>query len=839
MLLVVGLLTILAMLGGTFLIISHSHARSTASLTVKHRAEPVARGALERVCDLLKDDLHIGGGNWPYVNVGAGGAGPAERWRRFIDCPSDDIDAHLSSQANAVDSPPGRRLSDVFGTSTTFVDTDDDNAEDAYLIDTGISDVNGRTYHVAVNVVDLSGMLNVSICFDDDQVDTWDYPDYLAPVYIDLQNLIGERILGINAQRQGTAAGSEEPLGIHEQIALHPLSPTGGARPFSVGDEVLLRWLSSSAVVDTSRLYQGLTHNGAELTSAADRALMTTYNASRVVVRRPGTIGGQPFLRRLTLSDIRGSASARDALFGELVAAGAPRTDAAHFVANLWAYLSDYDTSEAFDYSYDHDGNPATLEKVVYGVIDGPVISEAFAMHNPDYNGDTVPGDWVWGAAVEIFNPTSRQISLNNYLFEGGSLGPLNITLAPGARCVLYNWDKETSTPATVADVFDPPPGSNWVQCNWITDFTESTKRLVRNATSVQVRVDSVSADELEYEATNVANDEAETKDARRDDGASRQRCAVAVYDRYEDGSHRLGVANNVDTSDMERDTCYEGFDVDVLHGDPYSLGQLTDIFVTGPDDDGNDLPHQLESSYATSASRGKLNWRSPDLGGGDYADVPWSTVVGELLEQIPGDDTREAPGPAPANTHTRVYGRVNINTAPREVLFRLPFPTYFDLNGNGVDDGSSEPNITTARRNTLCDYILAYRYAAHIGGSRDYMSRAGATGIAGLRGSSNHPGYMTPGELAVPLGDYVVDHFAGLANEGTANYAVAVNLLYTSVANVITTQSDTYAATIRVELRDADDDEQGTWHYLAVIDRGNCYGADDRPAVLLMTEVK
>ncbi|MFW6133763.1 MAG: hypothetical protein ACOC8F_07685, partial [Planctomycetota bacterium] len=849
LLLVVGLLTILAMLGGTFLVISYTQARTSESLTVKNRAEIVSRGVVERVGELLAADLHFsdtGADHWPYEDVGS----DADAWRRFVDCATDEthdadqqIDPFLSHLANDTGSSQ-RRLSDVFGTSSTEVDTDGsldsdgDPLPDAYLVDSGVSDDAGRRYYVAVNVVDLSALLNVNIHCRNDTTDG-DLPSYVAPVQVDLagadfiSDAVGGEYDDINTARSGSA--TTPPLDIHENIALRPLNPDDADYlPFAISDETVCRWLAGGASTQTGRLWDAISGVG-----SGDRALLTTYNGSRVLVRRPDPTGADPLLRRLTLADIRdhGSTGACDRLFDELVAAGAPAAAAAHFAANLWAWLSDYDTTRDFALRYDSDGNGSN-DAVAYGLIAGPVITEGYATHEPDFNGDGVMGDYYWGAAVEVYNPTSRQVRLDDYEIEGQALSGENIELPAGARCVLYNWDTEASVTADASDIFGESPGTNWYRVNGMTDFAESTKRLVRDVGGTSVPVDSVSAAELGYDATNVQIDPAESKDARRDDDPARRRAAVAVYARY-DGAHRLGKSNNVGAGDIDGTEVYQGFDVDIRHGAPRSIGELAQIYITGPDDDDEDLPHQLAGAAARDAGRGKLYWRAPAMAGGAYPDVPWTTLVGELIEQVPPDGTRpdDPSVPADQRVYTRVYGRVNINTAPRQVLRRLPWPTFLDLNGNGTQEGG-EPSISGADVDEIVDYILAYRMRGSIG-SADYSNRGTTSGIPGLRDSSDHVGYLTPGELAVPLSDYVLTARAGsVPAVEEAGYLNAVNSLYTAVANVITTRSDTFAATIRVQVGDDTDESRNVWYYLAVYDRGNCFGPGHRPAVLLFSQV-
>ncbi len=818
LLLVIGLLTILAMLGGTFLVISYMNAQSTESLAIRNQADPIARGAVERVRQLMKADLAFAAGAaWPYTDL-AGGAGD---WYRFADCPSDHIDTWLSYLANEPGTA-GRRLSDVYGgeaESVDEVDTDGDGNPDAYLIPAGVFDPDGNEYHIAVNVIDLSGRVNVSTACRNDTVDGA-LPGYLAPVMVDLPNwsLIGGSIYNsVNAERSGNASAS--PSSIHNNIAVRPLSPDNNCRPFAIGDETCLRWLASTSSAETGRLYEALTDAVPEST----RSLLTTYSASRILVRRPGgPRAGDPgdatdIYRRATLDDfIDGGPTGnglRNRLFAELVAAGADRDEAGHVVANLWAWLSPYATDRAFAFGYDSDGDGAN-DRTAYGVIGQPVLAEGYAVHEPE----TVVGadDWFWGAAVEVYNPSNGTINIGDYTIDG--LNIPSIPLDPGERCVLYNTDKGGNATQTDAQIFGVSPDGSWHRINNLNYFS-SQMRLERTVAPHVILADKIPSSELDYGASNPVSDPVEAKNAQRDDDYDRQRAGVAKYVRDDGGSHTLGASNDVDTGDIDLGDLYGGFDYAVLHGTPTSLGQLTGVFMAGPNDDDEDLPHAL-LAYETEPSRGKLFLRG-EVGGGAYPDVPWAAVVFEFFRQVEPDAFRLSPATSAAGeVACRQYGKININTAPREVLERLPWKGYLDMNGNGSQDGG-EPGVNIDQ---LIDSILDYRESPGTGDIRS--------------GSGGQPGFLTPAELAVPLGGYVIDNHLAGNEEREATYLPKLNALYTDVANCITTRSDTFAATIRVQIGEEEDPDD-VWYYVVMIDRGNCYESAHEPAVLLFTSVR
>jgi len=325
-------------------------------------------------------------------------------------------------------------------------------------------------------------------------------------------------------------------------------------------------------------------------------------------------------------------------------------------------------------------------------------------------------------------------------------------------------------------------------------------------------------------------------------------------------GSHTLAATNHVGSgypSDIR-----PGFDFDLrrlAHRPMLSLGELTDLWVIGPEGaafgnvaDPTFLTVRLKNDKATlsTPSRARVDFtplRGPagfageaftggnaamNVGDTRYPDVPWACLLGELFDCVPTDSTRPAYG-------ERVYGRININTAPAEVLKQLPWPTAKKL----FDGESYEFTVDPEE---LAEYIIAYRQADATLPALDpgrFQNRS--TVLTGLRGGK---AFLTPGELAFVLNDYVEVKLG--TNHATAVNAATFlderNKLYHAVANLITVNSDVFQATVLVQLREVKKSTGAltgktlqTWRYVALMDRGNCMQATDRPTVLLMTEVK
>jgi hypothetical protein len=109
------------------------------------------------------------------------------------------------------------------------------------------------------------------------------------------------------------------------------------------------------------------------------------------------------------------------------------------------------------------------------------------------------------------------------------------------------------------------------------------------------------------------------------------------------------------------------------------------------------------------------------------------------------------------------------------------------------------------------------------------------------LRDGVNYDGFLTPAEIAIPLGDFVAWKLGG-------NYANAVkqarfagmfgrDALYRAVSNLITVRSDTYAVLITLQTEPGQESMR-TWRYLALLDRSNCAAPGDMPVTLLFTKL-
>jgi hypothetical protein len=591
--------------------------------------------------------------------------------------------------------------------------------------------------------------------------------------------------------------------------------------------------------------------------------------------------------------------------------------EAAHVVANMWAYTSD---SSADDEPFRF--NPATdvadpAGWTAYGVVPQLVITEVFAWYQPESDpADTAVDDSQFVVAVELMNPYdpddpfAEDISYEEYVVQCGSdvtvgdgyasgwslknNAPGDYALSPGQRIVLYYagaGPQGTAPDPTVAGL-SMGGGARWIECVQLQNFFTDGVAIMRyvGATRREVPVDSVHYDELG--ASTVAQG---MWDIVRDDDLSRQRALVPVYvDRVD--SNTVGTFNSLTESELSDPALIEvpeGFVIRREYGPPESVADLMNVFVVGPDSRGWDLPHKLlgrryaddgtleltdggdvRRSYHTSLSRGTGHIGFINDDPVYYPDVPWGTLIQEFVEVVPPDEYDDR------MPHMRVYGRININTAPEGVLGTLPFPDEITW-----EDEHGQTQTAAVVPGEVVEVILSYRDPdrdfSSVAPGRDPMYMQVDTNPLGggaplrrtdlvnlnlnisdpdnvemdyMRQVSRCGGFLTPGEIAIPLAWYV-DYLMGIDGDSEselrdqAGYIETRDSLYRAVANLITVNSTTFAATARNQ-RGTSSAASAT-RQVMVFDRGNCQGgsgdADDRynerrfnqPAILLNVEVR
>lgn len=515
---------------------------------------------------------------------------------------------------------------------------------------------------------------------------------------------------------------------------------------------------------------------------------------------------------------------------------------AGHFTANLWAAMNPLDPTKAYQVT-GASGN-------LYGVIAQPVISEVYAKNEPSKNTGTGAIDptalnFKWACAIELFNPTTKQLNLSTYKLTGlKDPTPeflLNaVVLNPGQRLVLYKYEYgQQAVPNLQADFNFPAalPAAGWVECPGLTLLEKDKIRLVRTAETHVIPMDSIDRAEIDYQgAADPATAEPQVKGGQRDDDPVRKRVAVAAYEKG--STHTLGAANSVTAAQLPE--IKQGYDLDIKHGEPITtIGALGRIFVEGPSggDAGRDLPHALYAARAET-SRGYANFVGQVKQGADkYPDVPMAACLGELFECLTPDNTRQDdPADAVTGLNSRVYGRVNINTATPEVLRALPWPrSVIGPNGAAI---AIDPAI-------VAQWIVNYREITPAPAGGDALNRLLLLAPDGsrpydtmthLRQLSKQKGFLTPGELAIPLAKYMDTRIVE-ADRALPGYMKARDALYEAVSNCITVNSDSYAVVMKFILGSDVNNPVFSQKYVALVDRSNCYTSAHSAAVLLLTK--
>ncbi|MCK4601688.1 MAG: hypothetical protein KAU28_04440, partial [Phycisphaerae bacterium] len=331
---------------------------------------------------------------------------------------------------------------------------------------------------------------------------------------------------------------------------------------------------------------------------------------------------------------------------------------------------------------------------MAYGVVPQMVISEVY-LHSA-----TVGTDEQWFRAIELLNPTDESITGNYRITVGDDLATQQefaVDAASGERIVLFTTGATGA--ASPPDLSSPLFGfdaSLGISCAALDHFPANDIRIERfsmvGALEAWIPVDSIVPAEVE---TGLG-----TYLAERDDDPARQRCLIPVYVKSTvapDG-HSLGSANNLTPGlgALDEAEVKEGFYIRRIPTDKTrldSVGDFTACYLVGPDSDGNDLPHKLypideetggldpdKRSYHNKLSRGRANIGFTNPEAMAYPDVPWGTLLAEFVETV-DPDPKDGNDP-----HTRIFGRININPAPLEVLARLPYPATITVEWQEAD---------------------------------------------------------------------------------------------------------------------------------------------------------
>ena len=411
-------------------------------------------------------------------------------------------------------------------------------------------------------------------------------------------------------------------------------------------------------------------------------------------------------------------------ILGGSTATGPGSAEASHFVANMWAYMNNPGNGSKETQTYSFDPNEVESEFVApnssqwcaYGTVPQLVISEVFVLMKKD-DGEVDGDDSEQTYAIELYNPTSESIGLQNYILycgagEGWSFDDELSTnsLGAGRRIVLYGQSHGV-------DGAMPTVDTGGTECAPLVNFYKAPVALYRVVDGMQIPVDSVHGQELleNYALQSPGSTLGVTADglgamsddsraeadislaAMRDDKPERDRALIPLYVlRYEEDStaeprDTLGGSNteggealtDEEIEDSELVMIYHGFGVRRLApgGDIKSVSDLSDCLIVGPDNNGWDLPHKLigqrfkgyisgETAWSVkfqhlgrryavmddeTLSRGRAHIGFINQKPNLYPDVPWATLLPEFIDVAPVE-TPLAEGAGSPSTSTEKW---------------------------------------------------------------------------------------------------------------------------------------------------------------------------------------
>ena len=504
LLMVIGVLTMIAILGSAFILVSHADAQQSAALADKSQVEPLARNIVARLGARMMDDLYYDPGSTFGATTGIATAKAyAPVTGTFSVDPNYGPFRNLATAPN--NGPVGwlgyvDSNADVCGWMTTpffdgntcdlrqtvDVDVDGDGVVDANapLCNTGIKNTKGdANYYIAARVYDLSAMLNINVASNISATDS--IVTARCPSFIRLDTLFTPTPdAGIRSARIGTGTSESQYI---QQCARNPLQPLSAIyRPFMIADEAYLRWHKAGSALEAGPL--GVACIGSALTTdSTNRNYLTTFNANSTL--RRGSFGFSDintrssttwFLNKVAVE--YGSTANSDAKYNEIYrqafmmlnelvvgntgAAVFPsmrQQMAACFTANLMTgdpSLKPADTTiPAATYKFTPKSNlltyasgGATDTVVAYGTVADLCITKVYAAHYV-----VNPNIIVLSGAVELYNPpasangTTRNLAGYQLRFTTDATENVStitlpsVTVSPGQRVVVFSARKNTA----------------------------------------------------------------------------------------------------------------------------------------------------------------------------------------------------------------------------------------------------------------------------------------------------------------------------------------------------------------------------------------------------------
>lgn len=751
---------------------------------------------------------------------------------------------------------------------------------DAILHDSGVRDRLGRRFYVAVRVVDASALINANLHYSPAPAKVGQ-PMPITDVSLEelLTGITGNRLtaqaIRDNVHRARARLGwtpTVHPIELYwRNYALSPLYHGNVLNPpppvlnppyypFDISDLLGVSWGGPSPSAASGRLHDALT----DAVHLPARSFMTTHSASRCLVPAARTEVDQRAKADLNTADYEELYKASYNLLACVTDSAARKKAAAQLAVNIIDYRDREPTGPEIPTAQLAAGT------TVCGLERQPFIVKAgykIELVNP---GPPPQKEWYFG--IELYNPYAQDINITGWKLQTGTGKPeaLAATSIPAdGRLVL------------VSRAGIPAAGGAASETHPLLNLREEVRILrparLPSGAAVDAVVGIIRPGDFNDDPNNVnVVDPAipATECLLRCDDRTAALYSLAIYKHTRDDITQspaiLGQGGLVPPDDPQlSETMQPPFvrpqacPVYVRDGPFTNVGELNRIFWVGPTV-AEPLDVQLVTTagcdpYDRAAANGRLSLYGgiPAPQAGTPAVPPGCTAPDFFMVHSPLTDGWDNDGDTRTDEADEVilYGLININTAPEEVLACLP-----GLAG-----------LPTAARTAIVTNILHYR--DKLGA---YAANRQSLGIASLR---EEPGFASPGEIAIPIwaegsqsgvlpqneysltneqpfnytvaetdanGNTVTAHDDGLSTatvptvQSVQNDLVKRHVYYSWLSNHITVRSDVYVAYIRVDLRVAVGDAPlAVRKYVAVIDRSNCRTPGDRPHVLMFAEIR
>jgi len=868
-LMAVGLLVMLAMIGTTFIIVSHMDRREASSLVAAAPMKEIAAGVVQQIVADRFEDLRISDNGTPNNLADDVVYGAATDFKQQMDYPADGYDSVLASaeplqgywihltnvhgaHTNMVTrvSATHPKLADTDG-FVNFVKSGTNYTGDALLWDSGVRDSLGREYWVAVRVIDGNGLVDANLAYAPAAAQA---NVTMRPTDVSLEVLGG----GTPAQRatippsiHAARCDPNKPSTVPDywtNFALRPIKPLMLFRPFMMDDMLAIRWGGALPNTATGRLFDAL---GAQFNNVKPH--LTVRSASRIFPRKTGGAVTKTYMADLNKSPFADLYAAYYDLLAFNGNAGARRKMAAQLAVNTIDFRdADSIVTEATI--------PTGADKV-FGIERQPFIVEA------GFKRENVGDNIVSYDAVELLNPYTTAINTAGWKVKVGAAAPVdlgNLNIPAGKRLVLFN---RTEVRIDEADAIKQKIDT--------LSLNDAVRILRPSAGGALVVVGAVGKDDF---------------GATKPDGAPAP--AAPLINCIQRNDHLPAALYTLDlvkemaiditsnASNLGKANGNHAFTIDNKPAAPcpvyvrnttidpktnkelpsfLNVGDVSRIFYVGPGED-HSLSSQLTET--TNLANGRLdlagavqasaNPRIPAVPPGcmisDFlmVDSPMADGVDNDVDDIMGGG-QKCDKNDPDGGEEIVLGLININTASAKVFACLP----------------ALAKLPQVERDKIINWIITYRDGAAL-----MMYMRPILAIPGLR---MDPGFATAGEfaLALRLGNVlggVPAHWKlpqnayAADNSAPYNYAVANNsddglstangrrvdndlikqhVYYSWCSNQITVRSDVCIAYIRVQIGDDPKVTENVRRYLAVIDRSNCRNVKDLPQVVMFTEIR